>query len=108
MSKLELQLGNKQVRFRLRLGNTYVYVLSTYKRIRGERMHPPYMGLFQTLLLEIYCKSRRLFLGMHVIGSLATRGVFVVAPSVLNTSESTESVNFVDEILNRKVLNGKS
>ena len=46
-------------------------------------MHPPYMGLFQTLLLEIYCKSRRLFLGMHVIGSLATRGVFVVVPSVL-------------------------
>ena len=70
-------------------------------------MHPPYMGLFQTLLLEIYCKSRRLFLGMYVIGSLATRGVFVVAPSLL-TSESTESGNFVDEILNRKVLNEKS
>ena len=70
-------------------------------------MHPPYMGLFQTLLFEIYFQSRRLFLGMHVIGSLARRDVFVVVPSVL-TSESTESVNFVDEILNRKVLNEKS
>ena len=33
---------------------------------------------------------------MHVIGSLTRRDVFVVVPSVL-TSESTESVNFVDE-----------
>ena len=59
-------------------------------------MHPPHMDLFQTSLFEIYFQSRRLFLGMRVIGSLATRDVFVVAPSVL-TSESTEYVNFVDE-----------
>ena len=33
---------------------------------------------------------------MDVIGSFTTRDVFVSAPTVL-TSESTESVNFVDE-----------
>ena len=33
---------------------------------------------------------------MDVIGSFMTRDVFVAAPSVL-TSESTESVTFVDE-----------
>ena len=54
------------------------------------------MGLFQTLLFEIYFQSRRLLLGMDVIGSFTTRDVFVAAPSVL-ASESTESVNFVDE-----------
>ena len=58
-------------------------------------MHPPHMGLFQTLLFEIYFQSRRLFLGMDVIGSFTTRDVFVAAPSVL-MSEST-TVNFVDE-----------
>ena len=50
-------------------------------------MHPPYMGLFQTLLFEIYFQSRRLFLGMDVIGSFTTRDVFVVAPSVLRLSQ---------------------
>ena len=59
-------------------------------------MHAPHMGLFQTLLFEIYFQSRRLFLGMDVIGSFTTRDAFVVAASVL-TSESTESVNVVDE-----------
>ena len=61
----------------------------------GKRMH--HMDLFQTLLFEIYFQSRRLFLGMHVIGSLTRRDVFVVVQSVL-ASESTESVNFVDEL----------
>ena len=46
-------------------------------------MHPPHMGLFQTLLFEIYFQSRRLLLGMDVIGSFTTRDVFVAAPSVL-------------------------
>ena len=55
-------------------------------------MHPPHMGLFQTLLFEIYFQSRWLFLGMDIIGSFTTRDVFAVAPSVL-TSEATESVN---------------
>ena len=59
-------------------------------------MHPPQKGLFQTLLFEVYFQSRRLFLGMDVIGSIKTRDVFVVAPSLLR-SESTESVTFVDE-----------
>ena len=42
-------------------------------------MHPPHMGLFQTLLFEIYFQSRRLFLGMDVIGSFTSRDVFVAA-----------------------------
>ena len=42
-------------------------------------MHPPHMGLFQTLLFEIYFQSRRLFLGMDVIGSFTTHDVFVAA-----------------------------
>ena len=40
-------------------------------------MHPPHMGLFQTLLFEIYFQSRRLFLGMDVIGSFTSRDIFV-------------------------------
>ena len=57
-------------------------------------MHPPHMGLVQTSLFEIYFQSRRLFLGMNVIGSFTSRDVLVAAaPSVL-TSESTESVKF--------------
>ena len=66
-------------------------------------MHPPHMGLFQTLLFEIYFQSRRLFLGMDVIGSFTSRDVFVAAaPSVL-TSVSTESVTFVDESENSQL-----
>ena len=51
-------------------------------------------------LFEMYFQSRRLFLGIDVIGSFMTRDVFVVAPSVL-TSESKESVNFVDECMGK-------
>ena len=51
------------------------------KRIRGKRMHPPYMGLFQTYLFEMYFQSRRLFLGMDVISSFTTRDVFVALMS---------------------------
>ena len=61
-------------------------------------MHPPHMGLFQTLLFEIYFQSRRLFLGMDVIGSFTSRDVFVAAaPSVLSILSQRNLSNFVDE-----------
>ena len=40
-------------------------------------MHPPHMGLLQTLLLVMYFQSGRLFLGMDVIGLFRIRDVFV-------------------------------
>ena len=49
----------------------------------------PHMGL---LLFEIYFPSRRLFLGMVVIGSFTTRDVFVVAPSVLRLIQRNLSI----------------
>ena len=53
-------------------------------------------------LFEMYFQSRRLFLGMDVIGSLMTRDVFVAA-----TSESTESVTFVEVHANCLLVNCK-
>ena len=50
------------------------------------------MGLFQGQLFEMYFQSGRLLFGMDVIGSFMTRDALVVA-----TSESTESVTFVEE-----------
>ena len=59
-------------------------------------MHPPHIGLFQTLLFEIYFQSRRLFLGMDVIGSFTSRDVFVAAaPSVLSILSQRNLSNFV-------------
>ena len=43
------------------------------------------MGLFQTLLFEIYFQSRRLSLGVDVIGSFTTRDVVVFASGYVNT-----------------------